>query len=46
MNLDEKTVREGVDWILLAQDRDKWRAVMNTVMKFRFHTRWGCSWLA
>jgi hypothetical protein len=22
----------GIDWIDLAQDRDKWRAVVNTVM--------------
>jgi hypothetical protein len=26
----------GLDWIDLAQDRDQWRAVMNTVMKLRF----------
>jgi len=25
-------VWEGVDWIDLAEDRDKWRATMNTVM--------------
>jgi hypothetical protein len=24
----------GMDWIHLALDRDKWRALMNTVMKF------------
>jgi hypothetical protein len=24
--------REGVDWIHLAQDRDHWRALVNTVM--------------
>jgi hypothetical protein len=24
--------REGVDWIGLAQDRDKWRALVNSVM--------------
>jgi hypothetical protein len=23
----------GIDWIDLAQDRDRWRAVVNTVMK-------------
>jgi hypothetical protein len=23
---------EGVDWIYLAQDRDKWRALVNPVM--------------
>jgi len=26
---------EGVDWIHLAQDRDRWRAVTNTVMNLR-----------
>jgi hypothetical protein len=26
---------EGVDWIHLAQDRDHWRAVVNTVMNLR-----------
>jgi hypothetical protein len=25
----------GVDWIGLAQDRDKWRAVVNVVMNLR-----------
>jgi hypothetical protein len=27
--------REDVDWIHLAQGRDQWRAVVNTVMKLR-----------
>jgi hypothetical protein len=27
-----ETVWEGVDWIHLAQDRDQWRVVVNTVM--------------
>jgi len=27
---------EGVDWTHLAQDRDLWRAVVNTVMNLRF----------
>jgi hypothetical protein len=26
---------EGVEWINLAQDMDKWRAVVNIVMNFQ-----------
>jgi hypothetical protein len=26
---------DGVDWMHLGQDRDQWRALLNTVMNFR-----------
>jgi hypothetical protein len=33
----------GVDWIRLAQDRDRWRAVVSAVMSLRVLAPW--SWL-
>jgi hypothetical protein len=27
--------RDGMDWIDLAQDRDQWRALVNTMMNIR-----------
>jgi len=35
MNLRE-TGWKVVDWIHLAQDRDQWRALVNTIMNLRF----------
>jgi len=36
VRMDLKEIgREGVDWMYLAQDRDQWRAVVNTGMNFR-----------
>jgi len=36
IRMDLKSIgREGVDWVYLAEDRDQWRAVVNTVMRLR-----------
>jgi hypothetical protein len=34
MNL-EKTGQSGTDWIHLAQDKNLWRALVNTIMNLR-----------
>jgi hypothetical protein len=33
----------GMDWINLAQDRDRWRALVNSVMSLGFHKMCGIS---
>jgi hypothetical protein len=32
---------DGMDWIDLAEDRDQWRALVNTVMNLRVHLNAG-----
>jgi hypothetical protein len=34
---------DGVDWIDMAQDREQWRALVNTVLTFRVHKMLGSS---
>jgi len=36
---------EGVDWIHLADVKNKWRALLNTLMKFGFHKIRRSSWV-
>jgi len=42
ITMDSTEIRwEGLDWIDVVQDRDKWQAVVNTVMKLWVHKkRW------
>jgi hypothetical protein len=34
--MDLQEVGWGMDWIVPAQDRNRWRAVVNAVMNLRF----------
>jgi hypothetical protein len=36
----------GMDWIDLAQSRNRWRALVNTLINLGFHRKRGISWLA
>jgi len=35
IKMDLREVGEGKDWMELAQNRDRWRALVNTVMNLR-----------
>jgi hypothetical protein len=35
IKMDLQEVGRGMDWIDLAQDRDRWRALVSTVMNLR-----------
>ena len=33
----------AMDWIELAHDRDRWRTLVNAILKFRVLKKWGIS---
>jgi hypothetical protein len=36
IKMDIREVRWGIDWIDVAQDKNRWRAVVKAVMNFQF----------
>ena len=44
IKMDLQEVEWGKDWIDLAQDRDRWRALVNRVMNVRFPPNAGNFW--
>jgi hypothetical protein len=40
INMDFEEMHEG--WIHLVQNRDQWRALVNTVMNIRYREKAGC----
>jgi hypothetical protein len=43
IKMDVQELGRGGDWMELAQDRDRWPALVNTVITFRFHKMRGIS---
>ena len=43
IKMDLEELGRGGDWLELAHDRDRWRALVNTVITFGFHKARGIS---